>query len=401
MVQNKNIVLGVTGGIAAYKAAELVSRLKKLNANVDVIMTEAAAKFVTPLTFQSLSQNPVVVDMFAEPKRWEIEHISLAEKADVFVIAPATANIIGKIANGIADDMLSTTVMATKAPVIIAPAMNKNMYENPILQENIKKLKSLGYRFVNPSTGRLACGTYGVGRLAEIDDIIREILYVLNVKRDLDGKVVMVTAGPTQEFIDPVRYITNRSSGKMGYAIAEAARDRGAKVILITGPTHIQSPAGVETISVKSALDMYNAVLDNFEKADVIIKAAAVADYRPDRVSEQKIKKSGEYLELRLVKNPDILYELGKLKKENQILVGFAAESQDLINYAKEKLGKKNLDFIVANNITEEGSGFEVDTNTVKVIYKSGEVEELPNMLKLDLAHQILDRVINVMGKRP
>jgi len=245
MVQNKNIVLGVTGGIAAYKAAELVSRLKKLNANVDVIMTEAAAKFVTPLTFQSLSQNPVVVDMFAEPKRWEIEHISLAEKADVFVIAPATANIIGKIANGIADDMLSTTVMATKAPVIIAPAMNKNMYENPILQENIKKLKSLGYRFVNPSTGRLACGTYGVGRLAEIDDIIREILYVLNVKRDLDGKVVMVTAGPTQEFIDPVRYITNRSSGKMGYAIAEAARDRGAKVILITGPTHIQSPAGV------------------------------------------------------------------------------------------------------------------------------------------------------------
>ncbi|QCX32214.1 bifunctional phosphopantothenoylcysteine decarboxylase/phosphopantothenate--cysteine ligase CoaBC [Caloramator sp. E03] len=387
------VVLGVTGGIAAYKALDIVSKLKKKNIDVHVIMTKAASKFVTPLSFQALSQNYVTIDMFAEPKRFEIRHISLAERADAFLIAPASANIIGKIANGIADDMLSTTVMATKSPVLIAPAMNTNMYENPIVQKNIAFLKSLGYYFIEPESGRLACGAIGKGKLADTESIVDLTDMLLCKKKDLKGKKVLITAGPTREDIDPVRYITNRSTGKMGYAIAKAARDRGADVILISGPVNIKAPYGVKHVNVYSAEEMYNAVLEYFDSTDILIKSAAVADYKPLNKSNIKIKKSDADLYIELTRNKDILYEIGKIKK-HQIVVGFAAETNDLIENAKAKIMKKNLDYIVANDVTLKQSGFGSDNNTVKIIDKHGNITEYPNMPKEEVAHEIFNLIL-------
>lgn len=366
---SKTVVLGVSGGIAAYKACDVVSRLRKENIQVNVIMTKHATEFVSALTFQSISQNPVAVEMFEPVTNWDIEHISLAKKADIFLIAPATANVIGKIANGIADDMLSTTVMATKAPVVIAPAMNTNMYENPVTQANIQKLKDLGYIFIEPGYGRLACGDLGPGKLAEPDLIVENIKFLLNKTDELKGKNVLVTAGPTQEAIDPVRYITNKSTGKMGYALAYQAALMGAKVTLVTGPTNIEIPFGIsEVIKIKSAGQMYEAVTSRFDEMDIVIKSAAVADYKPKNISDSKIKKSDSDLVLELDRNKDILFELGKLKTK-QVLVGFAAETDDLIANAQKKLAKKNLDFIVANDLKQEGAGFAGDTNIVKLLF--------------------------------
>lgn len=396
MLAGKNIVLGVSGGIAAYKAVDIVSRLKKAGAIVKVIMTEGATRFVTPLTFRELSGNPVVHTMWDEPKSWHVEHIALASWADCFLLAPATANIIGKIANGIADDMLSTTVMATRAPVIIAPAMNTNMYLNPITQQNLMKLRNLGYSILEPATGMLACGVEGPGRLPEPQDIVKAVQNLFLISRTLCGKKVLITAGGTREPIDPVRYIGNRSSGKMGYALAEAARQRGAEVILVSGPVSIGQPAGVKVISVESAYEMRNAVLSEFADSDIVIKAAAVADYRVCCQSEQKIKKTGDRLMLELEKNPDILAELGQLKTK-QILVGFAAETENLIMHAADKLQRKNADMIVANDVTQHGAGFNADTNIVKLLYRDGRIEELAQMEKKQLAGLIIDRICDFL----
>ena len=400
MLKGKTVVIGVSGGIAVYKACDVVSRLKKLNANVHVIMTKSATEFVTPLTFQSLSQNYVVSDMFEEPKTWDVEHISLAKKADVFLIAPATANVIGKVANGIADDMLTTTVMATTGKVLIAPAMNTNMYRNPILQRNISILKELGYNFVDPDSGRLACGDIGEGKLASPEKIVDAVVDLFNEdKKDLLGKKIMITAGPTVESIDPVRYLTNRSTGKMGYAIAKMAANRGADVTLVSGPTNIEPPSNIKKlIKVQSAKDMYDAIIDNFDENQVIIKSAAVADYKPKNYSDKKIKKSNDDLIIELDRNKDIAYELGKIKK-NKILVGFAAETNDLIENSKGKISKKNLDFIVANDLTESGAGFGTDTNIVKIIDKDGNIAKYPQMKKDEVADVILDKVKSLLEK--
>jgi phosphopantothenoylcysteine decarboxylase / phosphopantothenate---cysteine ligase len=392
---NKTVVIGVTGGIAAYKALDIVSKLKKMNINVHVIMTKGAAEFVMPLSFQALSQNIVTTDMFEEPKLWEIEHIALAKKADVFVIAPATANIIGKIAGGIADDMLSTTVMATRAPVLIAPAMNSNMYDNPIVQRNIEILKAMGYIFTDPDTGRLACGDIGNGKLADTDKIVDMIDMLLFDNKDLLGKRVLVTAGPTREDIDPVRYITNRSSGKMGYAIARAARNRGASVTLISGHVNIKPPALLNYIEVYSAEDMYNIVLENAENMDIIIKSAAVADYKPENTSNIKIKKSDMDMNIKLTKNKDILMDLGN-RKNSQIIVGFAAETNDIIKNARVKIQKKKLDMIVANDVSKADVGFDVDTNSVKIIKNDDTIVDIPNMSKDEVAHKILDEIVKI-----
>ncbi|WP_353106037.1 bifunctional phosphopantothenoylcysteine decarboxylase/phosphopantothenate--cysteine ligase CoaBC [Acetoanaerobium noterae] len=397
---SKTVVLGVSGGIAAYKACDVVSRLRKENIQVNVIMTKHATEFVSALTFQSISQNPVAVEMFEPVTNWDIEHISLAKKADIFLIAPATANVIGKIANGIADDMLSTTVMATKAPVVIAPAMNTNMYENPVTQANIQKLKDLGYIFIEPGYGRLACGDLGPGKLAEPDLIVENIKFLLNKTDELKGKNVLVTAGPTQEAIDPVRYITNKSTGKMGYALAYQAALMGAKVTLVTGPTNIEMPFGIsEVIKIKSAGQMYEAVTSRFDEMDIVIKSAAVADYKPKNISDSKIKKSDSDLVLELDRNKDILFELGKLKTK-QVLVGFAAETDDLIANAQKKLAKKNLDFIVANDLKQEGAGFAGDTNIVKLLFADGNIEELPIMTKNQLSKEIYDKIIYIMHNK-
>jgi phosphopantothenoylcysteine decarboxylase / phosphopantothenate---cysteine ligase len=393
MVQDRNVVLGITGGIAAYKAADIVSSLKKLQINVEVIMTKAATEFITPLTLQSLSQNKVTVDMFARSENWEIEHISLAKKADLLVIAPATANIIGKLAHGIADDMLSTVVLATKAPVLIAPAMNTNMYSNPIVQANISKLKAMGIRFIAPETGRLACGDVGAGKLASVEAIVAEITTMLTGTQDFAGKKLMITAGPTREAIDPVRFISNYSSGKMGYALAEAATERGAEVTLISGPVALKEPDGLHSfISVESATEMHQAVMDCFPAQDIIIMAAAVADFKPQWKSPEKIKKVNSNLTIELEKTADILAELGKVKGD-RILVGFAAETEKITEYAREKLIHKQLDLIVANDLTQEGAGFGVETNIVKIIDHSGKVEDFPLMSKLQLGRVILDRI--------
>ncbi|WP_297631743.1 bifunctional phosphopantothenoylcysteine decarboxylase/phosphopantothenate--cysteine ligase CoaBC [uncultured Clostridium sp.] len=393
MYKDKCVVIGVTGGIAVYKALDIVSALRKKAVKTKVIMTESATKFVTPLTFQSISQNMVVTDMFAEPKAWEIQHISLAQEADIMLIAPATANVIGKVANGIADDMLTTTIMATKSKVIFAPAMNTNMYENPIVQENIAKLKKLGYEFIEPDSGRLACGDIGKGKLPKPEVIVDEVLKILYPKKDLVGKNVLVTAGPTKAKIDPVRYITNNSSGKMGYAIATEARDRGANVTLISGAKNIECPNGIKLINVETNSEMREAVLDSFKEADIIIKSAAVADYKPKIYSAEKIKKTGDELNISLVRDNDILLELGTLK-ENKILVGFAAESNSLIENAKKKIEKKNLDFIVANDITAKETGFGSDDNKVFIISKEGNINELDTMSKREVAKNIFDIIL-------
>lgn len=397
MLNNKTVVIGVSGGIAVYKALDVISRLRKLSVNIHVIMTKSATEFVTPLSFQSLSQNYVVCDMFEEPKTWDVEHISLAKKADVFLVAPATANIIGKIANGIADDMLTTTIMATKGKVLIAPAMNTNMYENPIVQKNISTLKELGYNFVEPESGRLACGDIGKGKLATPETIVNDVVNLLMQKQDLKGKKIVVTAGPTIESVDPMRYITNRSTGKMGYSIANEAIKRGADVTLISGPTNLTTPQNLKKlVKIESAQDMYDAVIDNLDKNDVIIKSAAVADYKPKNYSNKKIKKSDNDLIIELDRNKDIAYEIGKIKN-NKILVGFAAETNDLLENAINKIKKKNLDFIVANDLTKEGAGFGVDTNIVKIIDKEGNITDYPKMKKEEVANVILDKVKSLL----
>ncbi|NMM65630.1 bifunctional phosphopantothenoylcysteine decarboxylase/phosphopantothenate--cysteine ligase CoaBC [Clostridium sp. P21] len=392
MNNKKSIVVGVTGGIAAYKALDVISKLKKKNFEIHVIMTKSALEFVTPLSFQTLSQNVVSLDMFSEPKAWEIQHISLAKKADLMLIVPATANIIGKVASGIADDLLSTTIMATKAPVVFAPAMNTNMYNNPIVQDNMCKLIKFGYKFIYPEVGRLACGDEGEGKLADtefISEFVQSMLYDI---KDLEGRKVLVTAGPTIASMDPVRYITNRSSGKMGYAIAEEARDRGADVTLISGDTYIKAPAGVNVIHVKTNEEMLNQVMDNFEKQHIVIKAAAVADYKPKNYSEKKIKKTQDQFDLTLIKDSDILKKLGALKKK-QILVGFAAESNDLMKNAQKKLEAKNLDYIVANDITASDTGFASDNNKVTILCRDGRRIDLEKMSKKQVAKELFDLI--------
>jgi len=398
MLGNKKILLGITGGIAAYKAAELTRELVRRGATVKVIMTENAAEFITPLTLQTLSGNPVYTDTFSLTGDWQIGHISLVDEADVLVVAPATANIIGKIASGIADDLLSTTVMASVKPVLLCPSMNTNMYRNGIVQENMEKLKRAGCHIMVPEEGQLACGTEGAGRLPDPADIADEIEFLLT-KKDLAGEQVLVTAGPTREPLDPVRYITNYSSGKMGYALALAAQRRGAEVVLITGPTALSPPRGVRVAAVSSASEMRDRVLENLEKSTVVIKAAAVADYRPARKSAMKIKKSADGLVIDLERNPDIIAEVG-LKKGNRVLVGFAMETEDLVENARKKLAAKNMDLIVANDLGRPGSGFQYDTNIVKIIDGEGGTEELPLMDKLEVAHRILDRVKEIARRK-
>lgn len=392
MENRRTVVIGVTGGIAVYKALDVISRLKKENVDVHVIMTKSAIEFVNPISFQSLSQNMVIHDMFEEPKAWEIQHVYLAKKADLFVVVPATANIIGKIANGIADDMLTTTIMATKAPVIFAPAMNVNMYNNPILQGNIQKLKAFGYDFISPVSGRLACGDIGEGKLAQTEDIFEIIMSNLYPIKDMIGTKVLVTAGPTIAPIDPVRFITNRSSGKMGYAIAKEARDRGAVVTLISGPCYEKAPFGVKLIRINTNEEMRSAVINNYEDSNIVIKAAAVSDYKPKVYSTSKIKKSENSLNLEFVRDNDILKELG-LHKKKQILVGFAAESNDLLQNAKAKLLKKNLDYIVANDITATDAGFGTDDNKVVILSKDNNQISMDRMPKKEVARELFDLI--------
>ncbi len=394
MLQGKNVVLGISGGIAAYKACELISLLKSAGAGIDCIMTRSAAEFITPLTLGTLTQRPVVADMFSPPADYEIEHISLAKKADIIVIAPATANVIGKLACGIADDMLTTTVLATRAPVLIAPAMNTNMYENPVVQENIGRLKDRGFLFADPAEGRLACGDRGRGKLAPVEDIFHEIMRAIACQKDLAGKRVLVTAGPTRERLDPVRFLTNGSTGKMGYAIAQAAVYRGAEVTLVSGPVSLDPPYGAEVVPVESALDMEREVVSRAKGADVIIKSAAVGDFRPVDVTNQKIKKDAGGT-VSLTRTPDILAELGGMGL-SAVLVGFSMETQDLIQNSAEKLKKKNVDLIVANDLNTAGAGFGTDTNVASLLKRDGTVLQLPKMSKYSLAHVILDEAVRL-----
>ncbi|MGQ9546096.1 MAG: bifunctional phosphopantothenoylcysteine decarboxylase/phosphopantothenate--cysteine ligase CoaBC [Dehalococcoidia bacterium] len=396
MLSNKTIVLGITGSIAAYKAAEIASQLTQAGAKVNVIMTKEALQFISPITFRAITDRPVVTEMFDLASEFSIEHTSLAKAADIVVIAPATANIIAKLAAGIADDMLCCTVLATKAPVLIAPAMETNMYNNPITQDNLSKLEARNFVVIGPATGWLASGKEGLGRLADISDIIGSIHQILGRGGDLAGKHILVTAGGTREPIDPVRYISNRSSGKMGYALAEAARDRGAKVTLITAPTSLPEPVGVDVIKVGTAREMYQAVNRVAPKTDALIMAAAVADYRPKRAAKEKIKKGQTSLTLELECTPDILGSA----RGNFIRVGFAAESSNLVKNAQRKLDEKNLDLIVANDITASDSGFDADTNRVTIIDRKGKMESLPLMTKREVADRVLDRVAAVLAKK-
>lgn len=391
-LNGKNIVLGVTGGIAAYKAVELTSLLKKAGAAVHVVMTREATKFVTELTFREISGHPVAMDMWKEVQEFKVEHIALAALADLVLIAPATANVIAKVAHGIADDLLTTTLLATKAPVFMAPAMNTNMLEHPATQENLQVLKERGVHIIEPAAGPLACGTTGKGRLPEPAAILREVENFFVHSDKLAGKKIIVTAAGTEEPLDPVRYLGNRSTGRMGYAIAGEAARRGAEAVLISGPSALAAPAGVRLIKVRTARQMESAVLAEYETADAVIKSAAVADYRPKEEAAQKIKKQDGELTLTLVRNPDILYELGQMKK-SQILVGFAAETEHLKEYAQRKLVKKNLDFIVANDVSAKDAGFGTATNRVQIFYRDGREETLPLMSKDELAGLILDRV--------
>lgn len=392
MLKGKTVLLGVTGGIAAYKIANLASALVKLHADVNVIMTQNATNFINPITFESLTGNKCIVDTFDRNFKFKVEHIALAELADVFMVAPASANVIGKIANGIADDMLTTTFMACKKKKIFAPAMNTNMYENPIVQDNIKKLKDYGMEIIEPATGYLACGTTGSGKLPDEKILLEYILREVAYEKDLSGKTVLVTAGPTREAIDPVRFISNHSTGKMGYAIARCASLRGARVILVSGTVSIEPPLFAELVPVVSAEDMYNAVMKYKDEADIIIKSAAVADYTPVAVSSEKIKKQDGDMRIELRRTKDILKELGQSRRENQFICGFAMETENLIENAVKKLESKNVDMIVANSLKTEGAGFGTDTNVVTLITKDGKTE-LPLMSKTDVAMKILDEV--------
>lgn len=389
----KTVVLCVTGGIAAYKAADLTSKLRHAGAAVRVLMTESATQFISPMTFETLSGNRTVVDTFDRNFAWEVEHISLAKAADVFVIAPATANVIAKAAHGIADDMVTTTLLATKAPVVIAPAMNTGMYDNPVTQQNLQTLRMRGFHIIDPAAGRLACGDTGRGKLPDTPVLIHGIERALT-PQDLAGLRVLVTAGPTQEAMDPVRFLSNHSSGKMGYAIAARAAMRGADVTLVSGPTALDTPAGVQRVDIISARDMYDAVLSRAEKQDMIIKAAAVGDYRPAQAAPEKLKKGDDALTVTLARNPDILAALGQRKRPGQLLCGFAMETQNLIDNAESKLRRKNCDMLVANSLRDEGAGFGTDTNIATLLFADGRRETEPIMSKEALADVILDRLI-------
>ena len=396
MLKGKKILLGVTGSIAAYKAAEIVSLLKKKDAEVFVIMTESAVKFIQPLTFSTLSGNPVIDNLFSTNDKMVIKHISLAEWADLILIAPVTANIVGKIANGIADDILTTTVMASKAKVIFAPAMNKNMISNPLYKQNVEKLSALGYEFIDSEYGRLACGKIGEGKLANIEVIVDTVENALTFKNDYQGKTVLVTASCTREPVDKVRFISNYSSGKMGFALAKIARARGARVTLITGPTSLPAPRGIITISIESAEEMKKEVFKYFSEADIVISAAAVADFRPKEVFAGKLKKDkSEKSIIELERTPDILYELGK-KKGDKVLVGFAAETENMEANALKKLKEKRLDLIVANDISAKEAGFGSDKNRARLINSKGTVRELSLMPKMDMAEKILDEILKI-----
>jgi phosphopantothenoylcysteine decarboxylase / phosphopantothenate---cysteine ligase len=394
------ITLGVTGGVAAYKAAELVRRLQQEDFTVEVVMTRAACEFITPLTFAALTGKKVITGLFAESGgeanlESAIEHIAVAQRTDLLLVAPATADIIAKFSRGISDDFLSTLYLATTVPVVVAPAMNVNMWNHPATQENLDRLRGRGVHVVNPDEGYLACGMTGAGRLAGQEAIVAVVREVLQVRRDLEGQTFLLTAGPTQEDLDPVRFLTNRSSGRMGYAVAEAAAQRGAKVILISGPTALETPAGVTRVEVRTASQMLRVVEDHFAQATTAIFAAAVADYRPVDVAPQKIKKSAGEMTLRLEPNPDILATLAR-KKENRLIVGFAAETGKVAENARKKLAEKNADLIVANDITAEGAGFDVDTNIVTLFAHDGRDLPLPKMTKREVAHRILDEVLRL-----
>ena len=395
----KTVVLGITGGIAAYKACELCSRLRKAGAETYVIMTKNACQFVAPLSFETLSNHPVVTDTFARPETWEVEHVALAKKADIFVIAPATANIMAKMACGIADDMLSTTVLATKAPVLIAPAMNTGMWDNAATQANAETLKRRGVHFVGPEGGYLACGDTGAGRMSEPEAIFDAICSMLCPVQDMAGLNVLVTAGPTREALDPVRYITNHSSGKMGYAVAEAARKRGADVTLLSGPVQLNAPEGVQVVDVTSTQDLYDRMMEYCEKQHIIIQAAAPADFTPLSFAEEKIKKDDDgNITFIMKQTQDVAQAVGKRKLPGQVLIGFAAETEKVNEHAKKKLAKKNLDMIVANDVTMPGAGFNVDTNIVTFITEDG-MEDMPQLSKADVAEKLLDRALKLYRK--
>ena len=399
MLGGRHVVMGVTGGIAAYKACEVVSRLKKLGAEVDVIMTQNATKLVAPLTFETLSARPVCVDTFARTESWDVRHISLAQKADVMLVAPATANLMAKLACGIADDMLTTTLLATKAPILLAPAMNTGMWTAEATQQNLRTLLARGVSTVGPDSGHLACGDSGAGRMSEPEAIVQAVCDLLCRARDMEGLRVLVTAGPTVERIDPVRYLTNDSSGKMGYALAQA--DRGARVTLLTGPVHIAPPQGVELVPVTSTQSLYDAMLARCGEQDIIVQAAAPADYRVEHPAAQKLKKrAGEPFTLTLVENPDIARAVGERKQPGQVLVGFAAETENMLENARGKLLSKRLDLIVANDVTAEGAGFGTDTNIVTLISHGG-VETLPLMSKREVAHRIWDAALALHSAQP
>lgn len=400
--EKKCVVLGVTGGIAAYKACEILRLLQKQGMDVFVVMTKNATRFVAPLTFETLSGHPVAVDTFERPATWEVEHIALAKRADLFLIAPATANIIAKLACGIADDMLSTTVLATRAPVMIAPAMNTGMWENPATQDNLRTLMARGVRVVAPASGHLACGDSGAGKLEDVEVIVRQVVQVLqdSQRRDMEGLRVMVTAGPTREPLDPVRYISNRSSGKMGYAIARAAARRGAQVTLLSGPVSLSKPEGVEVVPILTTQELLERAGERVDAQDVLIQAAAPADYRAKEIAPQKIKKQGGAgMTLELVENPDVAAALGQRKQPHQVFVGFAAETNDVQAHARDKLARKNLDMIVANDVTRPGAGFDVDTNIVTLMTGEGSIA-LELMTKDEVAQRILDRVLELRGER-
>lgn len=398
MLTGKNIVLAVTGSIAAYKIAGLASALKKLNGNVTVLMTKNATNFINPITFETLTENKCLIDTFDRNFQYNVEHVSLAKMADVVLVAPASANVIGKLANGIADDMLTTTVMACKCRKIIAPAMNTNMYENPIVQDNIEKLKRFGMEIITPDTGYLACGDTGMGKMPSEETLLSYILREIQCEKDMRGKTVLVTAGATREKIDPVRYITNHSTGKMGYAIARAAMLRGAQVTLVTGKTSLTPPSFVRVIETESAEDMYNAVMSNAGFADIIVKAAAVADYRPKNPADNKIKKKDGDMRIELERTKDILKTLGENRRENQFICGFSMETENMVENSREKLYKKNVDMIATNNLKTEGAGFGTDTNAVTFITREETVEK-PMMTKEQAAHEILTYIMSRINK--
>lgn len=397
MLTEKKILVGVTGGIAAYKGAEVVRRLRKLQAQVHVAMTKSATEFITPLTMRSLSANPVHLDPFDEPKLWNVEHIGLAEHVDAVIVAPATANILAKMAMGLADDFLSTVLLATRAPIFVAPAMNHAMYHHPATQANLALLKERGIHCIGPDTGFQACGTDGDGRMSEPEEIVEALARFFAGSDWLKGKKALVTAGGTQEPLDPVRYLGNRSSGRMGYAIAQALHDAGAETILVSAPTELPTPYGVTRISVQTAREMYDTVLGLFPEVDVVVKAAAVADYRPAVEAEQKIKKTGTSCTLELVPNPDILAELGR-KKTSQVLIGFAAETENLLANAQNKMQKKNVNLLVANDITKPGAGFGSPTNIVSFLFPDGRKIDLPQMSKLEVARHLVREVAKLLG---